>query len=215
MISDTPILRPLSSLSKYKPLPAIGATSPNTDEAEDISKKTQVMSLGLGERTRTSYSIDIHKKDSDSPSENGTSQGTDSVQEDPMKTYRKDSLQLDQPHSDSKRQNYEHSDSGRQVLDLSHKNGFSHHQLPEEPDESEQRILLAIRLPDGRRHQRFFRLVERLELVLKFAENSSGMDLSEFRLACNAPRAVFTDLTQLISDSGLQDRTVLYLEELE
>lgn len=214
LFSDTPILRPLSSLSKYKPLPAIGTTSPNTEDSDDISRKTQSMSLGLGERTLTRYTIDIHKKDSASPSENGTSRGSDRPDSvDQMKQDRRESI--DKQYSDGKQQNYEHRDSGRQVIDIFNKNRLTTHELPQEPDESEQRILLALRLPDGRRHQRFFRLSETMDLVLKFAENVSGMDLSEFRLACNAPRTVFADLTQLVGESGLQDRTVLYLEELD
>lgn len=211
---DTPILRPLSSLSKYKPLPAIGTTSPNTEDSDDISRKTQSMSLGLGERTLTRYTIDIHKKDSASPSENGTSRGSDRPDSvDQMKQDRRESI--DKQYSDRKQQNYEHRDSGRQVIDIFNKNRLTTHELPQEPDKSEQRILLALRLPDGCRHQRFFRLSETMDLVLKFAENVSGMDLSEFRLACNAPRTVFADLTQLVGESGLQDRTVLYLEELD
>lgn len=210
---DTPILRPPSSLSKYKPLPAIGTTSPNTEDSDEISRKTQSMSLGLGERTLTRYSIDIHKNDSASPSENGTSRGSDNPDSvDQMKPDRRESI--DKQYSDRKQQNYEHRDCDRQVIDILNKNGPTLHELPPEPDESEQRILLALRLPDGCRHQRFFRLDETMDLVLKFAENVSGMDLSEFRLACNAPRTVFADLTQTVGESGLQDRTVLYLEEM-
>ncbi|XP_061197533.1 uncharacterized protein LOC133205696 [Saccostrea echinata] len=208
---DTPILRPPSSLSKYKPLPAIGATSPTTDDVENISKKTQSVTLGLGERTRTSYSIDLSKKED--PTENGTSGESarrDSV--DQRKSGRRESFEQ---ITDSRRQSFEQPDSNRKLLDLSNKDGFKPRDLPTEPGETEQRILLAIRLPDGRRHQRYFRLVEKMDTVLKFAENVTGMELGEYRLACNAPKAVFTDLTQLIGESGLQDRTVLYLEELE
>lgn len=210
---DTPILRPPSSLSKYKPLPAIGATSPTTDDTDDISKKAQVMTLGLGERTQTSYSIELHKKDSENPSEHCTSRGSDGRGSlDQKLSNRRESLEQQSTHY--RQQSLEHPDSTKEI-DLSSKNGFQPHDLPREPDDAEVRILLAIRLPDGRRHQRYFRLVEKMDLVLKFAENVSGMDLAEFRLACNAPRAVFTDLTQQVGESGIQDRTILYLEEME
>ena len=91
----------------------------------------------------------------------------------------------------------------------------SKHNLPSEPSETEERLLLAIKLPDGQRIQRFFRPSDQLNSVLHFAENSSLSDFSEYDLVCNVPKVVFYDLTQCIQDTELKDRTVLYLEEKE
>ena len=89
------------------------------------------------------------------------------------------------------------------------------HNLPSEPVEGEERLLLAIKLPDGQRIQRFFRPSDQLVSLLHFAENSSLLDYSDYDLACNVPKVVFYDLTQRIQDTELKDRTVLYLEEKE
>ena len=91
----------------------------------------------------------------------------------------------------------------------------SKHNLPSEPSETEERLLLAIKLPDGQRIQRFFHPSDQLNSVLHFAENSSLSDFSEYDLVCNVPKVVFYDLTQCIQDTELKDRTVLYLEEKE
>ncbi|KAK3104081.1 hypothetical protein FSP39_024287 [Pinctada imbricata] len=239
---DTPILRPTSSLSKYKPLPAIGGKMPSprvpnmeyssqrkmsessdvhrkmsitSDTGKDVQRKmsitsdtgkdvaevaskTQNISLGLGERTKTIYSIDLHKRDSDYTEEQGQSSRSSQVTEREADFSKSDSSQVK-----NNKVQHESKSVGQ----------FIPHELPIEPSESESRIQLAIRLPDGRRHQHYFREYEKLDLVLKFAENISCMDLSDQRLACNAPRAVFADLSKTLSEAGIQDRTVLYLEE--
>ena len=87
------------------------------------------------------------------------------------------------------------------------------HDLPDEPRTDEDKILLAIKLPDGKRIQRHFRPSESLETVVHFAENSSLTDFSGYWLVCNAPKLTFVDLSQRIGDTPIQDRTVLYLEE--
>jgi hypothetical protein len=49
--------------------------------------------------------------------------------------------------------------------------------------------------------------------VKQFAENELCSDLSNYQLSCNAPKVFFTSLSQMICDSGLEDRTLLFLVE--
>lgn len=90
---------------------------------------------------------------------------------------------------------------------------FKPHKLPEAPNENETRLQLAIRLPDGKRVLRNFSVADKLEIVKQFAENEACSDLSNYHLSCNAPKSLFTDLSQLIGEVGLVDRTLLFLVE--
>ena len=220
--TDTPILRPPSSLSKYRPLPAISGpqnTSPSSmatetpsntrrksstasDASKDVTDLTsQAQMFSLGERTRTYYDIDLHRVN-DTPGEGQSSRSSHGADR------SVDSGRVTPSVDNENRRNSKDSS-------VNDKFKFKPHTLPTEPSESESRVQLAIRLPDGRRHQHYFRVTEKLDLVLKFAENVSGMDLSDQRLVCSAPRAVFADLTQSIQEAGILDKTVLYLEENE
>jgi hypothetical protein len=84
--------------------------------------------------------------------------------------------------------------------------------LPGEPTEGEKRILLAIRLPNGERLQRYFRISDTLGVVLKFTEQFAEKKFTGYSLLCSVPKQVFTDMGQEIKDTGLQDRTVLLLQ---
>jgi hypothetical protein len=87
------------------------------------------------------------------------------------------------------------------------------HEIPEEPKEGEARLLLAIKLPDGKRIQRYFSPHDKLETVMHFAENTSLVNYENYQILCNAPRTTFVDLNKTIMETELKDRTVLYLEE--
>ncbi|XP_052212709.1 uncharacterized protein LOC127831715 [Dreissena polymorpha] len=107
----------------------------------------------------------------------------------------------------STEENYEHlSSSALKSLDFLH-------DIPSEPTEHEFRLLLAIKLHDGKRVQRFFRPSESLVDVMHFAENSALVRYGNFNLLCNAPRMMFTDLNVSIANTCIKDRTVLYLEQ--
>ena len=85
--------------------------------------------------------------------------------------------------------------------------------LPVEPNADEaEAILLAIKLPDGRRLQRYFLKSHTLKIVLNFAESSAQLDFTGTELVCDAPRKVFADLSLKICDTGLENRTVLHVQ---
>ncbi|GFR59421.1 UBX domain-containing protein 10-like [Elysia marginata] len=83
---------------------------------------------------------------------------------------------------------------------------------PDEPPVNE--ILLAVKLPtDGTRHQRYFRTNEKLHAVVEFAEEVAGQDFGGYILVASAPKNVYRDLDDTIELAGLEDKTVLHLEE--
>ncbi|KAI8795136.1 uncharacterized protein LOC106077745 [Biomphalaria glabrata] len=85
------------------------------------------------------------------------------------------------------------------------------------PDHYEAKeILLAVKLPiNGTRHQRFFHTNERLRSIVEFAEEVAGQDFGGYVLVSSAPRILYTDLHETIAESGLRDKSVLHLEELD
>ncbi|CAH1776250.1 unnamed protein product [Owenia fusiformis] len=84
--------------------------------------------------------------------------------------------------------------------------------LPTEPSENEERILLAVKLSDGKRLQRYFRKSETFYLILQFASMECDKDLLGCKLVDNATRTTFDDTSTKINDAGLADRTMLYIE---
>ena len=72
-------------------------------------------------------------------------------------------------------------------------------------------ILLAVKLPDGTRVHRYFRLDETMAMVMHFAEVTSQLDLSNCELICCVPRQLFTDLSVTVGETGLKPRTVLHI----
>ncbi|XP_077998342.1 uncharacterized protein LOC144451388 isoform X2 [Glandiceps talaboti] len=86
--------------------------------------------------------------------------------------------------------------------------------IPDEPSEKDDRLLLAIRLPEGERLQRFFRPSNTLKEILAYADSRSEETLLECEMFVNdVPRKVFTNLNQTIEESNLAHQTVIYLEE--
>ena len=77
-----------------------------------------------------------------------------------------------------------------------------------------QEILLAVKLPtDGTRHQRYFQVNEKLHAVVQFAEEVAGQDFGGYILVACAPKHIYRDLDETIESVGLEDKTVLHLEE--
>lgn len=214
---NTPVLRPQSSLSRYKPLPAIGTTidPSKTDEYIDQSLSPQTHVLKLDDDNESSSHarvFNFENLETEIPEE-GTNIST-------RPRYRRESECSDgysgqHFENDASVKHFgTHNEIEKEELGIfKPETTFKPHFLPEEPSEDEARIHLAVRLLNGQRHERHFRLSEQLDLVLQFAENMGMQDLSSYNLACNAPRLVFSDMTILIGDSGLAERTVLYLEQ--
>ncbi len=85
--------------------------------------------------------------------------------------------------------------------------------LPQEPLPNEEHMVLAVKLPSGQRAQRRFRPLDQLQTILSFAEVSAQLDFTGCELVCDVPRhLVFPDLSLLLAESGITDRTVLHVQ---
>ena len=230
-------------MSRYKPLPAIGASTPRSPPKQETSEprhpdRDQLQELGarteklvLREEVGPAGNVG-NETDEDTLGASGQTAGTFTGHEVPsVDVLTSLTRELSQDIYEKSVSNFEQGlpsegdDNDRLVLDDKDTDNNDamekmkplelKHDLPNEPTDSEERLLLAIKLPDGQRIQRFFRPSDQLVTLLHFAENSSLLDYSEYDLACNVPKVVFYDLTQRIQDTELKDRTVLYLEEKE
>ncbi|OWF37192.1 serine/arginine repetitive matrix protein 2-like [Mizuhopecten yessoensis] len=215
-------MRPMSSLTRYKLLPAIGIPqAPRRDEIslDSLSLRTQKLDFSndedhssgkepptAGHMTEQSNSRPLYRSESDYSEERRSKDISRDIDV---------SISSDEPDSrllpGYQESEETYSNHGYQNLQESSK--FTPHKLPAEPSEGATRILLAVRLLDGSRKQHYFRVTDRLEMVLHFAENCMNCDLSLHDLVRNMPRIVYTDLNVLVGEADLEDRTVLYLEE--
>ncbi|XP_071146652.1 uncharacterized protein [Mytilus edulis] len=194
--ADSTMVRPHSSFLRYKPLPAIGAneTMSNQERADELAEQTKQLHLHEQQRSGSA-----------------ASKGSGSFTQQPFSSA-KDILNSG-PNNLQNTSDQEDSGANEDQEQQSSFQHFRPHRLSDEPGDNEERLLLAVKLPDGKRVQRHFRIAEKLESVKQYAENVLCSDLSQYTLSCNAPKAVFTDLSQLIGEVGLQDRTLLLLIE--
>lgn len=204
----TPTSRPSSSFSRYSVVPEIGRSVSNTPEPCDNHKRNSP-STHKDNNTSKYYSnvvndlenMDLHKESKESdPQEEERTCRSRSPREKSDKSNLKKMKELQS--KDSK--GFDPVKSlfpplKRKIL------------MPKEPKGSEPGLLLAVKLPDGQRVQRNFRLSDTVSSVLKFAELSSKLDLRNCELICDVPRQVFQDFSVKLSDTNLQNRTVLHI----
>lgn len=226
-------------MSRYKPLPAIGASTPRSPltqetslnrapegkQIEELGTRTEKLVLhdefGPAGNINSEIEEDTHGASSQNLG-SFTGQGLPCVEELSNLTqqmsgeiFKKSVSNYEQGLPSDTEDRLSSDDKQRSNAKDKMRPLEKLHSLPSEPSEAEERLLLAIKLPDGKRIQRYFRPHDQLNTVLHFAENSSLLDYSEYDLACNVPKNVFYDLSKIIQDTELKDRTVLYLEEKE
>ena len=86
--------------------------------------------------------------------------------------------------------------------------------IPNEPLEDEPRILLAIKLPNGQRLQRYFRPSDRFTDISTYAETESNQSFCNCNLFINqVPKRLVSNWKETFHEAGLLDRTLLCLEE--
>lgn len=84
--------------------------------------------------------------------------------------------------------------------------------LPQEPEPDKSRITLAVKLPTGERLQQSFRPSDLLKVILKFAGSSSRRDFIGCELVCLEPKLILQNMNKTIRQSGLRDKTLLYIQ---
>ncbi|XP_033107716.1 uncharacterized protein LOC117109462 [Anneissia japonica] len=86
--------------------------------------------------------------------------------------------------------------------------------VPQEPSEGVERLLIALRLPGGERIQRFFSPNNAIKDVVAFAESQVKESLAHCDVfESSVPKKKLLNLKSSIRDCGIQDRTLLLLEE--
>ena len=84
--------------------------------------------------------------------------------------------------------------------------------VPSEPGPDEERIALAVKLPNGNRVQRYFSPFDSLKVVLQFVETSENSDYSGCEFMCHETKNILNDFRKTIRELNLADKTVLYIQ---
>lgn len=91
---------------------------------------------------------------------------------------------------------------------------YSTMDVPLKPS-GEGQIMLGVKIPtDGTRHKQYFSQHDELRSIIQFAEKISGKEFINHILVLSNPRRQFCDLSQTIAEAGLENKSVLHLEEI-
>ena len=190
MMSASPASRPSSSgsMSRYNILPAIGSTKPGRPYASPPAALSPTSSPLQGKSPSVEPAIHELK------GLNITGDSSEAEESKGSKESIKSEVEVPE------------SEESFRKLDKETK-------LPPEPKDGEEKILLAVKLPNGRRVQRNFSPSHTLQMVLNFAEVSASLDFTDCDLVCPMPKQAFSTLSVTIRESGLHNRTVLHIEK--
>ena len=100
--------------------------------------------------------------------------------------------------------------------DMKHETLNRDMRMSPEPGEDQENVSLAVKLPDGHRIQRRFRPTHSVQTIVDFAEHTSQINFSGYKLVSNTlPKREFTNLQLNIRECNLESRTLLILQPPE
>jgi len=99
------------------------------------------------------------------------------------------------------------------LRDRDRRREISKQRVPPEPSPSEDGVTsLVVRLTDGSRLQRRFRVTDKIQAVLDFVDSSSN-EVDSYDLLSNFPRKVFSDPHMTLKEAGLVPQAALFVQE--
>ncbi|XP_038078305.1 UBX domain-containing protein 10-like [Patiria miniata] len=202
--SPSTTTRPGSALSAYSPLPGIGQSGKETELTSGI------LNLGLNERERVT-----HSPSSDSgmphPTRFHENEGVTSDETMTSQTRTKRSLSMSSEPSNTRKISRREMRSQQFARRRHSQKSLT---INDEPQEGEDRVLIAVKLPEGERLQRYFRPSDSIADIVSFAEHTSQRVFSDCNVfTSDVPKKMIDDLTVTINKAGLGHRTLLLLEE--
>lgn len=86
--------------------------------------------------------------------------------------------------------------------------------LPSEPREGERAYTIAIRLPDGSRLTRRFRVSDTIRSIYDFVDvnEPAGLELGSYHLVTNYPRQAHPENDVTIEEAGLEAQALLFVQ---
>lgn len=87
--------------------------------------------------------------------------------------------------------------------------------VPSEPKVGEQKIKLALKLPDGRRVERYFLPVHTISDVMNFAQTKMKVSIRKCNICSmlQVPKVILKNWNLSLRQLDIVDKTVLYIEE--
>ncbi|XP_022090113.1 UBX domain-containing protein 10-like [Acanthaster planci] len=203
-VSSSTTMRPGSTLSIYSPLPGIGQSGHETEITAGI------LDLGLNERdfARNSPFSDsgvTHPTRSPESDRHTCTSGEAVLPDAQMKRSLSQSSGMANTNKISRREMRSQQFARRRQSQKS---------LAHEPCEGEDRCLIAVKLPEGERLQRYFRPSDSIADIVSYAEHTTRRVFSDCNVfTSDVPKRMVSNLSSTISKVGLGHRTLLYLEE--
>ncbi|XP_071805839.1 uncharacterized protein [Asterias amurensis] len=190
--------RPSSAFTPYSPLPQIG--QPEHDH--DVTAGMRNLELNHQDRVGVNATYDNVVS-----SETGRQKSDRNYPE--VRTKRSSSLSS--VPSSNKRVSRREMRSQQFARRRNSQKSLS---IPDEPSIGEERFLIALKLPEGGRLQRFFRPLDSFLDIVSYAEKESGRSFSDCNVfTSDVPKRIVSDLSVSLRVAGFKDRTLLYLEE--
>jgi len=88
--------------------------------------------------------------------------------------------------------------------------------LPKEPENDDQnRILLSVKMPNGKRVSRAFRKSDRVQAIYDFVDllEVDELEIDKYLLVTSFPRKELSDKNMTVEDSGIQSLCVLFVQK--
>ena len=190
--------RPSSAFTPYSPLPQIGQPE------HDLDVTAGMRNLELNHPDRVGVNA---TNDNVVTSETGRQKSDRNYPE--VRTKRSSSLSSVQT---SNKRVSRREMRGQQFA--RRRNSQKSLNIPDEPSAGEERFLIALKLPEGGRLQRYFRPLDSFLDIVSYAEKESGRSFSDCNVfTSDVPKRIVSDLSVSLRVAGFKDRTLLYLEE--
>ncbi|XP_076806189.1 UBX domain-containing protein 10-like [Clavelina lepadiformis] len=196
------INRPTSSLSKYRILPSISGTSTPSggDNSASLYHSGHDMELLTEQAQQMILDSTLHlPRDATSPTSN--------------KRKTEKSVEPKQKRKKVFQTQSVFAPAGKPLT-----KEHPRPNVPREPGPNEERLLLAIKLPDGARVERHFKPNTKLSGVLAYSYSQYPVlpiSQSDIYRMDKVPKVLLEDLDLSLEEVGIKNRTVLYIEEKE
>lgn len=223
------IMRPVSSLSRYGILPGISSSTGGGGDVRSISPAQSELEMELMSSFAQQMILDSAKSNKDARDQPKTK---------PESTlYAQNRLEITQTRPMQRNSNQErqrkitnptppahssHQDGPvrkksrtAHTVSVFNKKATSNSKIMPAPDETQERLKLALKLPDGRRVERYFSPKDTINGVMHFAQSKMRTPAKHCDIysMVRVPKVLIADWKQTLAQLDLRDRTVLYIDK--
>lgn len=231
------VMRPVSSLSKFGILPRIPAT-PGTGAVRNVSPVESELEVDLLSSFAQQMILDSAKANKSivkktrqthtktSPVQNQTyASGKSSISHNMQETTGSNEVKQKvpfgrNPKPPSKQNLSTHQDGplrkkSRTATTSVFNRNSNPSKIPPEPKEGQERLKIALKLPDGRRVERYFSPTDSINDIMSFAQIKMRIPTSHCDIysMVQVPKVLIKNWKKTLEQLDIRDRTVLYIDK--